>query len=105
MTRKMMEIVCRITAQLRHFHGESLDVRRARICQRMIGSQLRIAFERIRWGIARRAGFDVDLLNSAAEVDELYPAETIAGPPCVVLPGQYERVRACAFGANVAKEI
>src|SRR5262249_1403650 len=29
----------------------------------------------------------------------------VAGPPCISLPGQYERVRACAFGIDVAKQI
>jgi hypothetical protein len=58
----------------------------------------------MRCGIAQRVGLDVNLLNSAT-VDELHPVETIAGPPCIALPGQYERVRACAFGIDVATEI
>lgn len=71
----------------------------------MIAWQCRVAFERIRCGIARRVGFDVELLNSAFSVDELHPAETIAGPACIALPGQYERVRACPYGIDTAKEI
>lgn len=72
---------------------------------RMIAWQCRAAFERIRCGIAQRAGLDVDILNSAISVDELHPAETIAFLPSIALPDQYERVRAGPFGIDIAKEI
>jgi hypothetical protein len=71
----------------------------------MIRWQCRLALERIRSGIARRVGLDVELLNSAASVDELHPGETVAGPPAIVLPGQFDRIRAGAFGGDVAKEV
>src|SRR5664279_2741784 len=71
----------------------------------MVMWQGRLAVERIRCGIARRIGLDVDLLNKAVSVDELHPSETTIGSPCIVLPGQYERVRGGAFNVNVAKEI
>ena len=71
----------------------------------MIVRQSQVMFERIRCGIARRFGLDIDLLNSSVSIDELHPAEIISGPPCVVLPGQYERVRAGAFEIGIAKEI
>ncbi len=67
--------------------------------------QYRAAFERIRCGIAQCIGLDVDLFKSAISIEELHPAEAIVGPPCLALPGQYERVRACAFGRDVAQQI
>src|SRR5262249_53934943 len=71
----------------------------------MTSRQYQVAFERIRCGISRRIGLDLELLNSAVSVDELHPAETIADPPAISLPGQYERVRACPYGIDIAKEI
>jgi hypothetical protein len=65
----------------------------------------RVAFERIRFGIAQRFGFDVELLNAAASVDELHATENITASPCIALPGQYERARAGAFGIDIAEEI
>jgi Glycosyltransferase 61 len=65
----------------------------------------RILVERIRCAMARRLGGEPDLINSATDVDELHPEETISGPPCIALPGQYERVRGAAFGISVAEEI
>src|SRR5262245_20441737 len=71
----------------------------------MDGWQWRLAIERLRCAIARRIWAEPDLLNSAAEADELHPAELISGPPCIALPGQYERAQAVAFGPSVAEEI
>ena len=71
----------------------------------MIAWNFRVSVERIRCAIAQRIGLDVNLLNSAISVDELHPAEIVTGPPCIVLPGQYERIRACAFGIAIEKEV
>lgn len=71
----------------------------------MIGMQFRRAFEYVRCGVRRRLRLSVDLLGSPGAVDELHPGETITGNPCIVLPGQYERVRAGAFGTDIATEI
>jgi len=71
----------------------------------MISWRSRTAFERIRSGIARRLGLDINLLNSAVSIDQLHPAETVAGPPCIALPGQYERVLAVPFGNDLVSEI
>ncbi|WOH53728.1 glycosyltransferase 61 family protein [Bradyrhizobium sp. sBnM-33] len=65
----------------------------------------RVLLERIRIGLARRVGFDVDLLKSATSIEVLDPGETISGSPCIALPEQYERVNACAFGIDPAQEI
>jgi hypothetical protein len=70
----------------------------------MIGWNGRLAFERLGCKIAQRIGLDVELLK-AANCDELSSEQTVSGPPCVVLPGQVERIRACAFGADVVQEI
>ena len=72
---------------------------------RPIRSTWQLAFERIRFGLARRFGLDVELLNAAASVEELHPAEKIAGTPCIALPGQYERVSKGAFNIEIAEEI
>lgn len=71
----------------------------------MISGHLRAAVERARFRIAHRARFDVDLLNAAPVVEELHPAATVVGPPCISLARQYERVRGCAFGIDIAAEI
>ena len=71
----------------------------------MIGMHLRRAFEYVRYGVKRRLHLDVDLLESAASVDELHRGEIITGNPCIALPGQYERIEAGAFGIDIAKEI
>lgn len=71
----------------------------------MIRWSCRVALERARIGVARRLGLNVDLLDTATSVDELCCAEDVQGPSCIVLPGQYERVRACAFGVDKVKEI
>ena len=71
----------------------------------MIGMHLRRAFEYVRCGVKRRLHLDVDLLESAASVDELHCGETITGHPCIALPGQYERIEAGAFGIDIAREV
>lgn len=71
----------------------------------MIGMHLRRAFEYVRCGVKRRLNLDVDLLESAASVEELHSGETLTGNPCIALPGQYERIEAGAFGIDVAKEV
>src|SRR5262245_13272654 len=73
--------------------------------RQMISWQSRAAFERIRCGIAQRLGLDVNLLNSAISIDELHPAETTVGPPCIALPAQFERVVAAPFGTDLAKQV
>ena len=55
--------------------------------------------------VGSRLGFDVDLLHAADSVQELHPAEVTKGPPALALSGQYDRVRACPFGFDVAREI
>jgi hypothetical protein len=64
-----------------------------------------LALERIRFRTAKLFGRDFDLLKSAVSVEELHPAEKIHGPPCIAIPGQYDRVRACAFGIDPKTEI
>ncbi|WP_079603702.1 glycosyltransferase 61 family protein [Bradyrhizobium erythrophlei] len=67
--------------------------------------QHRLAFERIRFRLARRFGLDVNLLNAAASVEELHPTEKIAGAPCIALPGQFERISKGGFDIDIAEEI
>lgn len=71
----------------------------------MIAPSYRAAFERIRCNLLRRAGREVDLLKKRASAETLDPGETVCGRPSIVLPNQYERVRSCGFGRNVAEEI
>jgi len=71
----------------------------------MITWQCRVAFERIKYGIARRIGANIKPLESDATTEELHPAQIVSGPASVVLPNQYERIRACGFGVDVAKEV
>jgi hypothetical protein len=65
----------------------------------------RVTFERLKVGIAKRVGFNVDDINGAASIEVLDAGETVIGPACIALPGQYERVRACAFGVDVTEEL
>jgi hypothetical protein len=71
----------------------------------MIGMQFRRVLEYVRCGVKRRLNLDIDLLGSAASVDELHPEETITGDPCIALPGQYERIQAGAFNVDIAAEV
>jgi glycosyl transferase family 61 len=71
----------------------------------MISFRLQAALERARCAIGRRLGFDVNLLSFADSVEELHPAEQISGDPCISLPGQYDRVTACAFRVDLGKEV
>lgn len=64
-----------------------------------------MVMERVRTGLARRAGYDIDLLGSATVVDELHPAESVSGPPALALDGQYDRVIACGFEVDRDQEI
>lgn len=64
----------------------------------------RVAFARIRCGIARRIGLSAELLE-AAPVEVVHPCEQAAGPPCIALPGQFERILACPYGIEAAEEI
>jgi hypothetical protein len=70
----------------------------------MIAPNYRAAFERLRCGLLRRAGRDVDLLKRAS-AEILDPGETVSGKPSIVLPNQFDRVRSCGFGRDVAEEI
>jgi hypothetical protein len=70
-----------------------------------VAGHARIVFERVRAGLARRAGLDIDLLGSAETVEELHPAEMIPGPPALALEGQFERITACGFEVDKDKEI
>jgi glycosyl transferase family 61 len=65
----------------------------------------RATFERIRCGILRRLGCDIDLIKSAVAVEFLHTGEQISAPKAIALPGQYDRVRACAFGRSRKLEI
>jgi Glycosyltransferase 61 len=64
-----------------------------------------LAFERIRFGLARRFGLDVELHNAASSVEELHPERKISGTPCIALPGQYERVVKGGYNIGIADEI
>ena len=70
-----------------------------------IGWTSRAALDRLRCKIAQRFGLDAELLNAPTERDELQGIETVTGPPCVVIPGQFERVSACAFGVDIVQEV
>lgn len=67
--------------------------------------QKRVLLERIRFGIAQRIGVDTDLLNSADSIEVLHAGETVAGPPCIILPDQYDRVNTGAFGMDLVEEV
>jgi Glycosyltransferase 61 len=71
----------------------------------MKAPRYRLAFDRIRCGALRRIGWDVNLLKSAASVEVLHPGEQTSTPKAIALPGQYDRVRACAFGRTPELEI
>src|SRR5262245_26787058 len=73
--------------------------------RQMISWQSRVAFQRIRCSIAQRLALDVNLLSSAISIDELHPGETVVGPPCIALPGQFERVVAAPFRIDLTKQI
>lgn len=71
----------------------------------MVRGQFRVAVERVRCAAARRLGLNVNILSSAAFIEELHVAETVVGPPCIVLPGQFDRISAGAFEIDVTREI
>lgn len=53
----------------------------------------------------QKFGFTNDFFSAAADRHEICASEIIEGPPTKVLPGQFDRVTAAAFGGSVEREI
>jgi hypothetical protein len=65
----------------------------------------RATIERVCSAVRWRVGLDAELYGVSASWDILHPGEGIAGPLCIALPGQYDRVRCGPFGIDIGKEI
>lgn len=70
----------------------------------MYSLELRSALEHARSAIRWRLGYSIDILDSASS-EILDPGHVVTGLPCIALPGQFERVKACAFGLDLRTEV
>jgi len=64
----------------------------------------RSALEHARSAVRWRLGYSIDILESAAS-EIVDPGHVVTGLPCIALPDQFERVKACAFGLDLKTEV